>query len=102
MPLGDQTDGGHDLAGRTVSALKAIMGDERGLQRMKVLPLSKPFNRGHLLPLTHDGERQTREDAPAIDEDGTGATSAMIAALLGPGQSEMFTQRIKDAIPNLV
>ncbi len=50
MPLGDQTDGGHDLARRTVSALKAIMGDERGLQRMKVLSLSKTFNRGHLLP----------------------------------------------------
>src|SRR6266567_2609008 len=64
---------------------------------MKLLPLSQPFNRGNLLPLMHNCQRQTGEGWLPIDEDGTGTTGAMIAAFLGSGQSEMFTQCIKES-----
>ena len=36
-----------------------------------------------------------RNYPPAVDQDGAGAALAVIAALLGTGQTELFTQRIE-------
>ena len=89
--------GGTDLPRRAIAALVTIMDDERFLHRVQRLGRAQPLDRRHILAVMHHRQRQAAVDAPAFDDDGAGAALAMVAALLGAGELEMFAQRIEQA-----
>ncbi len=43
-----------------------------------------------------DGEQQAAVDAPPVDQDRAGAALAVVAALLGTGQAEVFPQQVQE------
>jgi len=53
----EQRDSGHDLAGRTIAALKTVVLQESGLDGMQFSILGQPFDGGDLVSLMHDGKR---------------------------------------------
>jgi hypothetical protein len=55
----------------------------------------QPFDSGHLGAVVHDGQRQTRHDALIVDQDRAGSAGALVAALLGAGQSGPFAQHVQ-------
>ena len=81
-----------DLAGGAVAALVAVMGDERRLQGVQAIGLAQPLNRGDLVVLMHDGERQAAVDAPAVDQHRASPALAMVAPLLAAGERQMLAQ----------
>ena len=60
-----------------------------------MLRRAKPFDRGDAIALMHDRQRQARIDAPSVDDHGAGAALAVIAALLGAGEMQMFAECIQ-------
>jgi hypothetical protein len=72
--LGHQADCRADLARSAIAALESIVLDEGLLQRVQHAPLRQSF-------------------------DGAGAALAVVAALLGPGEVEMQTQRVEQRGP---
>src|SRR5437879_10231002 len=43
-----------------------------------------------------DGEGEAAIHAPTVEQDGTGATLTVVAALLGTGESQTFAQRVQE------
>src|SRR5437763_2467452 len=71
MAFLDASNRRHDLAGRAIAALKAVMIDERLLHGMEASGRrSDAFDRGDLMSLGSDGEGQAGEDALTIRLDG--------------------------------
>jgi len=69
--------------------LVGVVRDERPLQRVQTLAITitvgEPFDRDDLAVLVRDGEGEAAVGAPAVEQDGTGAALAVVAALLnGP------------------
>src|SRR5262249_56743300 len=99
LALGDQARGGTDLAGGAVSTLEGVMLDEGLLQGMKCASLRQALDRRELCAILHDREREAGVDAPAVEQNGTGAALAVVAALFGPGEVEIEAQRIQQRGP---
>src|ERR1051325_6134151 len=78
----------HDLAGRAVPTLEGILLDEGFLYRVQCAIPFQSLDGDDVVAVMHDGEREAREDAAAVDVDGAGAALAVIAALLGPEELE--------------
>ena len=95
LRLGEHADGRADLAGGAVAALEAVVLDEGGLQRVQGARRAETFDRHDLVALVHDGERQARVDAPAVDQHRAGAALPVVAALLGAGQVQVLAQRVE-------
>ena len=91
----------HDLARRTITALKCIIVDERLLHRVQTSVASKPLDGRNSATLRGYREHQTRNDAPAVNMNGTGAALAMIAAFLRSGELQMLAKKIKERGPNV-
>jgi hypothetical protein len=87
----------HDLTRRAITALEGILVDEGLLHGMKRAIRSRQSFDGCNRCAHRDGERQARQDALAANVDGTCAALAMIATFFGPGQVQMFAQRIQQA-----
>jgi hypothetical protein len=75
--------------------LEAVALDEGGLHGMKGAGQAKTFDRHDVVILVHHGERQTRVDAPSVDQHGAGTALPVVAALLGARQVEMLAQGIQ-------
>jgi len=71
------------------------MADKRFLQRREPTFLSESFDGGDLVALVHDGQRKTRIDPATVHEDRARAALAMITPFLTPGQTERFTEEVK-------
>lgn len=93
--LPENRDGGHDLARSAVSALVAVVLNEGSLHGMKVIGLADAFDGGDLIVRVHDGEREAGVDAATVHVNGAGSALAMITALLGAGQGEVFAQAVE-------
>jgi hypothetical protein len=93
--LGDAGDGGADLARGAVTALEGVVLDEGGLDGRQLSALRDAFDGRDLRALVHDRQGQAGIDAAAVDEDGAGAALATVAAFLGAGQAEYFTQGVE-------
>ena len=91
----DQADRAHDLAGRAEAALKAVMGDERGLHGMQLLAARDALDGEDVGAVMADGQRQARIDPPAVDQHGAGAALAAVASLLGPGELKPLAQEVE-------
>ena len=99
LRFGEHADRRADLAGGAVAALEAVVLDERGLQRVQRAGRAQAFDRHDLVALVHDGERQARVDAPAVDQHRAGAALPVVAALLGAGQVQVLAQRVEQRCP---
>src|SRR5438270_7557828 len=96
MTLIDAGNRRHDLAGRAVAALEAVMIDEGLLHGMQAAGgRSDAFDRGDLASLRGRRKRQAGEDALAIGMDGASPALAVIAPFLAACQSYLFPQRIE-------
>jgi hypothetical protein len=91
----EKGDRGHDLARGTVTALVAIVLDERCLHGMQVAGLAQAFNGGDLVALVHDGQREAGVDAAAVHVDGTGSALAVVTAFLGAGETDGLAQAVE-------
>src|ERR1700730_13908462 len=98
-PLVQQRDRRHDLPGRAVAALKAVMADERLLQWMQLPVPRESFDRRHLSALALRGEGEAGQHALAVDQDRARTARPLIAALLRPDQPEVLAQRVKQRHP---
>ena len=95
LPLLDQADRAHDLAGRAEAALQAVMGDEGGLHRMQLIAARDALDGEDVGAVVADRQRQARIDAPAVDQHRAGAALAAVASLLGAGQVEALAQQVE-------
>jgi hypothetical protein len=93
--LGQQSRRGHDLARRAVSTLKRVMLHEGCLHWMQRIMRGKAFNRGDLVAVMHDGQREAGIDPAAIHMDGASAALTVVASLLASKQRELFTQGVE-------
>jgi hypothetical protein len=69
--------------------------DEGRLHGMKVLGLTQSLDRGDPVAFVHDSERETRIDAHSVHNHRARPALAVVATLLGAGQTEMLTQGIE-------
>jgi len=90
-----------ELSRRTVAALECVVRDERPLEGMQGLAICKPLDGDDLGVLVRDGEREAAVYTPAIEQDGTGTALTVVAAFLGTGESETFTQRVQERRPGI-
>src|SRR5882724_4869148 len=92
VPFRDVGYAGEDLARRAVAALKRIVLDEGGLQRMQAVALRQALNRGDRRAVARGRQCETGQHTPAIDQNGTRAAGAVVTALLGAVQMESLAQ----------
>jgi hypothetical protein len=92
---GEQRRGRHDHSRLAVSALRDLVRDPRGLQRMRLLFRRQTFDRRDLLAWHGRCRDGARAHGGAIDVDGAGTAGSNAAAELGPGQAERFPQHPK-------
>ena len=86
---------GADLTGRAIAALEAVGFDKGGLQRVQLIVIGDALDGRNLSALVLHGERETGVDAFAVRKHGAGAARALIAALLGPCQPDVFAQSVE-------
>ena len=58
----------------------------------------KAFDRLNFRTVVHSGQRQARDDLPTVNEDRAGTAGSLVAALLGPGEVETFTQHVEERL----
>ena len=75
------------------------MLDEGGLHRVQRFALGQPFDRGQFGAVVHHRQGQAAVDALAIEEHRAGAALAVVTALLGTGQVQLFAQQIEQRGP---
>lgn len=95
MALADAGHGRHDLARRAIAALEGVLFEEGSLHGMQFALPRKPLYGGDGTAFGLGGERQAGQHALAVDMNGAGAALTLVAALLGAGEAEMFTQRVE-------
>src|SRR3984893_6446992 len=88
----EQRPGGEQHRRRAVPALRGAQLGKSDLEGMRLTAARHAFNSGELATLELERHRQAGEERPAIDEDGTGAALAQLAAVLGAGESQVFAQ----------
>src|SRR3954464_6182264 len=95
MPFPNTTPSRHDLTGSAETALKGVMLNERGLQRMQGITVRQPFYRGDLPALRHHGQGGAAENASAVHMHGASAAFPAVTALLGTRESNAFSQSVE-------
>src|ERR1022692_1388984 len=83
-----QRGAAYDQAWRAEAALRGIMGNERGLNRVQLVAMGKALDRHDLAFANISSKHHARGNGHAIDPDGTGRARAAVAANLRPGQIE--------------
>ncbi len=68
---------------------------------MQLSVLREPFDRGDLVTLMHDGERQTGVHTPAIDMERASTALSVIAAFLRSEHLKVVAQGIQQRDPGL-
>jgi hypothetical protein len=79
--------------------LEAVVFDEGRLQGVELAVSFQPFDRDDRHAFLHRRQSHAGEDAAPVDVDGAGSALAAIASLLGSGQRQFITQRIKQRHP---
>jgi hypothetical protein len=95
VALLQQSDRGHDLAGRAVPALESVVLDKRGLDGVELITVRKTLNGCDFSILLHDREGETGIDAPPVDQHRAGPALAAVAAFLGSGQTQVLPERVE-------
>ncbi len=95
LELMDHADSRAYLAGRTVSALEAIVFDERSLQRMEFAVAGKTFDCSYLAALVLDCEREARQNSVAVAQNGASAARALVTSFFRTSEVQILTQRVE-------
>ena len=95
LELMNHADSRANLAGRTVSALEAIVFDERSLQRMELAVTRETFDCGYLAALVLDCEREARQNSLAVAQNGASAARALVTSLFRASEAQILTQRVE-------
>jgi hypothetical protein len=95
----DQSNGGHDLAGRAIAALEGIVVDEGLLHRVQGTILCQSFHGCHSGTVQPNREDKTGRNAASIHEHSAGAALAVVTALLGTSQIQILAQRVEQRRP---
>src|SRR5450432_3205784 len=91
----DHIDRGHDHAGGAETALQAVMLSERLLHRMQGGAVGgQALDGPDLVPVSHDRERGAGFDRLAVEMHDAGAALRGVAADMGAGQPQIFTQKL--------
>src|SRR5262249_672396 len=88
-----------NLAGRAIAALESIVLDEGALQCMERRTLRQTLDGRHLRAILHHRKGQAGIDAPSIEQHRAGAALAVITALFGAGEVEVFAQSVEQGGP---
>src|SRR5438552_7526988 len=91
-----QVNARHDHARRAVAALQAMTIPESLLQRMQMTVARQAFDGGDVGAVRLHGEHRARLHRLAVDEDGTGAANARLAANVRPGQTARIAQIVHE------
>jgi len=94
LGLLEHRDGGDNLTGCAVAALKGVMLDERLLHRVQDAAYRQALGRDDFCSVMRHGQREAAVDALAVEQDGAGAALAMVAALLRAVDTETFPQGV--------
>lgn len=95
--LGEELRCGDKDAGRTETALQGMVTTEGFLQIIELAAgIGQSLNRDDRCALDLRGEQQTRAHGATIDQDGAGATDAVLAPDMGSGLMQHMTQQIRD------
>ena len=94
----EQRLGGDQDAGRAVAALRAAEVGKAVLQRVQTAVAGQPFNGRDLAPLALGRQQQAREHRLAIDQHGACAALAQLAAVLGAGELQIFSQHLEQRL----
>ena len=62
---------------------------------MQLFTFREPFDRGDLVAVVHDRERQAGIHPPTVHQHRAGAALAVVAALLGAGHVQVLAQRVE-------
>ncbi len=101
-PSSTQPDRRDDLARRTIAALERVEVDEGFLHRVEgTVRVRQPLDGGHRFTVGHHSERQTGKHALAVNEHGAGAALAVVAPLLGSGETDVLAQRVEKRYPRI-
>lgn len=87
--------GGDEESRRAITALRSAQIGERFLQRMQTSVVDEPFDGRDVRALAIDAEHEARQHGPAVEQDGTGAALAKLAAVLRPAQIQILTQDLE-------
>src|SRR5947208_5410579 len=98
---GEQVHGGHDQAGSAEAALQPVLVPERLLQRMQPAVLAQPLDGPDLLALRLYGEDGAALDRVAVDQHGTRAALARVAADVRAREVELVAQHVREQRPRL-
>ena len=91
-PALEEGGGGHELSGLAIAALRYLMFDPCGLQRMKrAVRGREPFDGLNLLAISRRNGRQARPDRCAIETDGACAALPDPASELCACQLELLS-----------
>src|SRR5262249_53559782 len=85
--------GAHELPGRAKTALRAVMLDERLLQRIEPAVLCETLDGLHRPAIGPHSEVAARVNGPAVQQNRAGAAFATVAANLCSGQAEVIAQK---------
>ena len=91
----------HDLAGCTVTALKAIMLEEGRLRGMQLPVSGESLDGRNRIALMHDRQGEAGKRTSPVHVHGAGATLPVVAAFLCAEQQQPFPERIQQCNPRL-
>src|SRR5881397_2092210 len=87
-----EMDCGENHTGRTYSALRSAMFNERGLNAIEVSVRRQPLNRRNRGAVSLQCRHQTTVHEIAVDQDRTRTAFAFSAAFLDTGQAQVLAQ----------
>jgi hypothetical protein len=77
--------------------LKSVVLQEGGLNGVKFTILRETFDRGYLIALMHNREREAGIHAASIYVDGAGTALAVVAAFFCSKKAEIFAQCVQQS-----
>ena len=89
----------HDLTGRAVAALEAIVLDECGLQRVKAVTARHPFDCGDLVTFGPDRKSETGQHCSPIDMHRAGSALAVVTAFLRARAMQSLSKGVEQGCP---
>src|SRR4051794_10140491 len=84
----------HDHSRRAISALQSVVIAKRGLHRMQFVALRDALDRDDVGAAGLASQHSAGLDRLAIDMHDAGTALAGVAADMGPGQVQIFTQQV--------
>src|SRR6266545_4605802 len=102
MPFIHTADGRHDLSRRAIAALKGVMLDKGLLHGMQLAVRTRnSFDRCDRMILDARRKSEARQHAPTVHQHRAGAALSLVATLLGAGQAQVLTQRVKQCCSHI-